>query len=1014
MDGLTRRWRASFARSLLHFIESLYEINTSLEAAADYLRGKIRHLQEWARVFVSADPPIAQHVIDKNDAKAGMTVNKLLELEERVWSPMYGLKGNIDATVQVMLQSKDDVATSTLTIPLEFKTGRSDGVANHRAQTQLYTLLLSDRYDVEVTCGVLYYLETSKNYRIAGVRQEIRQMIIQRNELACYVKDKLQLPPMIKNERMCKSCYARTTCFTYHRLSEGGNAESSGAKEAFNNEVSHLTSKHEVFFKKWDELLTKEERDAMKFKRELWTMLSTEREGVGRCFGNVIIEPGSAKENLDGPKINRFQYSFIRSQGDTGLSFTESQLTIGEPIVISDEKGHFALAIGYITQVRPTRVTVIVDRKLQNVRKKCIDFHPKTNQSFNGIMEVTHDGTPAPTDPANPTLYRIDKDEFSNGMATARNNIIRIMEKDLFRARELRELIVEGHKPRFHAATSRPSLSGKVAHQQLNVDQHRAINKVKAAQDYALILGMPGTGKTTTIAYIINELVARGKSVLLTSYTHTAVDNILLKLKDDNIPILRLGPVSKVHSEVQQFAELAAVPKTSMAELEKSYSESMVVATTCLGINHAIFSARAFDYCIVDEASQITLPVCLGPIRMAHRFILVGDHFQLPPLVQNKEAQEGGLDISLFKLLSEAHPEAVTDLEHQYRMAADIMHLANTLIYNGRLKCGTPQIAEQMLGTPAFESGLAAHHQPFRGSMPSSNGAQCSRGTVPSCWIASALSPQHRALFLNTDRMGDASVEKTSGQRITNPFESILIAQMITVLIRSGISPRSIGVVAIYRSQRALLRRDVKALAGTNAAAEVEIDTADKLQGRDKEVVIISCVRSNNDKMVGDLLRDWRRVNVAITRARSKLLIVGSRSTLAASNVPVLENLIDCMAAKHWIYELPISAADNHLFDTGRTQTQTQTQAKIRPSAAPSRDNVASAPRSHSGRHALSSSSGNTNQALAMSAQKGGVNRTASLPPFRQPARVVRGAGTMDMQKLLDRNPILRDVVNEV
>jgi DNA replication ATP-dependent helicase Dna2 len=220
---------------------------------------------------------------------------------------------------------------------------------------------------------------------------------------------------------------------------------------------------------------------------------------------------------------------------------------------------------------------------------------------------------------------------------------------------------------------------------------------------------MPGTGKTTTIAHIIRTLVARGKSVLLTSYTHTAVDNILLKIRNDNIGVLRIGATAKIHPDVREFATLAAETKDSLEGLEKSWMEPPVVATTCLSINHPLFNRRIFDYCIVDEASQITLPVCLGPIRMSQKFVLVGDHYQLPPLVQNKQASEGGLDVSLFKMLCEAHPEAVVSLEHQYRMCADIMLLSNTFIYFGRLKCGTPSVASRKIAFPN-PTGLSAHH----------------------------------------------------------------------------------------------------------------------------------------------------------------------------------------------------------------------------------------------------------------------------------------------------------------
>ncbi|KAI9877760.1 MAG: Tripartite DNA replication factor, partial [Watsoniomyces obsoletus] len=180
----------------------------------------------------------------------------------------------------------------------------------------------------------------------------------------------------------------------------------------------------------------------MKFRRELWTMLSAERQAVGRCFANVMIEPGSAQENKESTKINRFTYTFVKHRAEPGFSFTDSQITVGEPIVVSDEKGHFNLASGYVINVRPTRVVVGVDRRLQNARRKHAAFDPQTNQVFTGLMESHPDGTYSSSDPNQiPGLYRIDKDEFANGMATARNNLIRIMEKDLFKARELRQLI---------------------------------------------------------------------------------------------------------------------------------------------------------------------------------------------------------------------------------------------------------------------------------------------------------------------------------------------------------------------------------------------------------------------------------------------------------------------------------------------------------------------------------------------------------------------------------------------
>ena len=869
-------------------------------------------------------------VKDRNGARAIMSVNKLLDVEEHVWSPAYGLKGNIDATVQVIMQ--DGAEERTLTVPFEVKTGRNTSNAAHKAQTALYTLLLSDRYgkywnsckpyrlgakailDVDIAYGILYYMETSEVSRIPAIRHEMRHMIMQRNELACYVRHRLELPRMLKSPHLCGKCYAKTPCFVYHKLVDDGDGETSGLKEKFEEVVRHLKPIHQSFFRKWDDLLTKEESDVLKFRRELWTMLSSEREKVGRCFGEVVIEPGSASELTDAPKINRFRYSLVKHKPLPAFSFAESQITVGEPIVISDEQGHFALANGYVTHIRKNRITVAVDRRLHNARTRTKDFDAERNQSFAGMMEIDGDSarksSVSSKAPEEQVLYRLDKDEFSNGMATVRNNLIRIMEKDLFGAKALRKLVVEGMPPAFGPSATISILPPSASQANLNVDQRNAIDKVMSAKDYALVLGMPGTGKTTTIAHIIRALTAQGKSVLLTSYTHTAVDNILLKIRNDGIGIFRLGAVAKVHAEVQEFADLAGLPKTTVEELERSYSRQ-VVATTCLGINHPIFNQRIFDYCIVDEASQITLPVCIGPVRMARTFILVGDHYQLPPLVQNKDAQEGGLDISLFKLLSEQHPSSVVNLEHQYRMCEDIMALSNTLIYNGRLKCGTSAVATRSISIPNMSGLKTVHHT--LSTLSASQRSVCLGPSSSTCWIRSLLDPAVKVSFVNTDPLLPASREIAHGSRITNPIEAALATQLVESLITVGIKPADIGVITLYRSQLALLKQNLRHRSNDVGGA-VEMHTADKFQGRDKEVVILSLVRSNDANNVGDLLKDWRRVNVALTRARTKLLILGSRETLRKGN-ELLARLLNLIEKRGWRFDFPVKGLEDHVFE---------------------------------------------------------------------------------------------------
>ena len=785
---------------------------------------------------------------------------------------------------------------------------------------------------------------------------------------------------MLKKPYNCGKCYAQTSCFIYHKLVDNGDGETSGMAENFDDLVKHLKIEHQQFFSKWDDLLTKEERDIVKFRRELWTMQSAEREKVGRCFGDLVIRPGSSYEDEEGPKINRFHYTFVKHLPKAGHSFRESQIVVGEPIVISDEKGHFALANGYIYSVRKHEVEVAVDRRLHNARTKKKDFDAETNQVFSGIMEVIDAGgsnsTLTPHVPEEPVIYRLDKDEFSNGMAMVRNNLIRLMEKDVFGVQALRKLIVEGVAPTFSPITSQHTLGDTASQASLNVDQRAAIKKVMSAKDYALVLGMPGTGKTTTIAHIIRALVAQGKSVLLTSYTHTAVDNILLKLRNDRIGIFRLGAVVKVHPEVQTFADLAGNPLKTVEEIKQCYTRK-VVATTCLGINHPIFNQRVFDYCIVDEASQITLPVCLGPIRMARTFILVGDHHQLPPLVQNKEALEGGLDISLFKMLSDKHSSSVVNLEHQYRMCEDIMTLSNTLIYDGRLKCGTQSVANRSMIVPDM-TALKHHHHNTQSILMTDSKKIClspSRGT---CWIRDLLDPTTKVCFVNTDTLLSRSREVLeSGSRITNPCEVTLTTQLVESLLTVGIAPSEIGVITLYRSQLALLKQALR------HRSNIEMHTADKFQGRDKEVVILSLVRSNEQQIVGDLLKDKRRVNVALTRARTKLIILGSKSTLVGNEL--LKDLVQLMENKRWWYDLPKDACESHVFEETETQWSGRggSEGKVEAGKLPIK----------------------IDESILGILGKGKENRGFKKMPAKQ--------GKLDMNTLIGRRPVLRDIVNE-
>ncbi|KAJ8097793.1 DNA replication factor Dna2-domain-containing protein [Lipomyces tetrasporus] len=861
-------------------IEKLFFLDEPLPAAREHVREKFDIIQRWAANFVSLRPQANGILEDARNpgCKTTMAVVEILDTEEHIWSPMYGLKGSIDMTVTV-----DITGQGKVTVPFEIKTGRNSKTIIHRAQTVLYTLILADRYDAEVLNGILYYLDLSQTLNVTAMRNEIRGLIMGRNEIARSINNPEVVLPMSKNAGMCKSCFSRKGCFVYHKAVENGDGSTSGLGSLFDEATDHINEDDKTFFKHWDRLITMEENSIAKFRQEIWLMTGLERESYGRCFASLRVD-AMRRSNIN-EKINKYEYTFSRvelSSFPDHPSFLASQISIGDPVIVSDNFGHIALGAGFLKEVTQDTIVVSLDREFDSNQHAV-----KSTQSQR-------------------VLFRVDKDEFSSGMALIRNNLVQLIEKDGDKKR--RKLIVGKEKPKFQPTIQPHYPPGSEG--LLNSDQLMAIDKVMTACDYALIMGMPGTGKTTTVSHIIETLLVQNKTILLTSYTHTAVDNILLKVREHCTNILRLGPQSKIHPEVKKFAHLQSELPDNFDDLRRFYYGSQIVATTCLGINNLIFQKRRFDYCIVDEASQITLPICIGPLRFADKFVLVGDHYQLSPLVRNKEAKAEGLDISLFKLLSEAHPSAVATLEHQYRMCEEVMTLSNVLIYNGRLKCGTPEVAVRKLPVPRLQQGLDEIH--------SGGGGNCKSER---CWIADLLNEQTKVVFVDTDRVPAKETKK--GDRIQNDIEAGLVTQFTESLVMCGVPQDSIGIISVYRAQLKLLANRLQKY------PNLEMQTVDKFQGRDKECVIISLVRANDELMVGDLLTDWRRLNVTFTRARSKLVIFGSKKTLMA--VDMLAKFFELVESKGWVYSVP---PDAHLLHGPRSRDGTARPAGGKPHRA--------------------------------------------------------------------------------
>ncbi|KAI0946663.1 hypothetical protein AcW1_010068 [Taiwanofungus camphoratus] len=832
----------------------LMRVNMGVEQAKKEVRARAKGVKRFAEKYIAQEPK-PDALMTNTRAAQGQTsllaISRLHDIEEDIWSPTYGLKGKLDASVQVVVSDIDHSsspfakaaprkATQNLTMPLEIKTGRAVAGMEHRAQTMLYTLLMAERYSVEVPSGLLYYTQSDEVVRVPAAKNEVRALLVARNEMAGYMMRRMRvpgavahshirkegnagldderegdsfLPPTIDDAWQCGKCYALDTCMLYRKAVENIVDTTSPIADIYSLKTSHLSPTQTAFFKNWEALISLEEQDLIRFQKELWTMGAKEREDHGRCFSNMILDvsyraPASTPKptlHKEG-KIHRFTYRFVKSSL-VHTSLLNGHMSSGDAITVSVEPGLLALARGFIVNLTPQEVVVGVDHELN--------------------LEAIGRRLKSPwSEHAKQPIFRIDKDELFGGMGRMRDNLAQLFYVDGDNRRL--ELVVDLKAPRFEPDNNVTATNANLptaAH--LNEDQRAAVKKVMSAQDYALILGMPGTGKTTVIAALIKELASKGKTVLLASYTHSAVDTILLKLQDvADFGILRLGNLDKIHPDVQKFTLSAQRRATTIEQLEHQVMTPPVVATTCLSIDHPLFSLRKFDYCIVDEASQITLPTCLGPLRFADKFVLVGDHFQLPPLVRNRAARKGGLDISLFRRLSDAHPISVVDLTQQYRMNADIMLLSNKLIYNDRLRCGSEAVAKRSLQLPD-PSQLHKLH--------SSAGSPCRRDA---CWLAKLMDESCKAVFVDTDAV--PAYDSRIGDLVENQVEARLVQQVAECLLRSGVRPNQIGVLSLYRQQIKLLSYLLQDREG------IEVLTADRSQGRDKDCIIISMVRSND------------------------------------------------------------------------------------------------------------------------------------------------------------------------
>ena len=462
----------------------------------------------------------------------------------------------------------------------------------------------------------------------------------------------------------------------------------------------------------------------------------------------------------------------------------------------------------------------------------------------------------------------------------------------------------------------------------LNPTQERAVNEVLWAKDVAIVHGPPGTGKTTTLVEAINETLMRESQVLVCAQSNMAVDWISEKLVDRGINVLRIGNPTRVNDKMLGFTyerrfeshpdypQLWAIRK-AIRELRKNrkkgsenyhqkmerlksraaeieirinselFGEARVIACTLVGSAHRLLEGMKFGTLFIDEAAQALEAACWIPMRRASRVILAGDHCQLPPTVKSIAALRAGLGKTLMERIAENKPEVVTLLKIQYRMNDEIMRFSSDWFYGGKVE-SAPQIKYRSVldydhpitwidtsneeNQITIEGGDAPEDSASAASSESASSSESTSSSVSAANQNSDLNFKEQFVGESFGRINKAEAELTL----------LTLAEYFTKIGKQRVLSESIdvGIISPYRAQVQYLKKLIKKYEFFKPYRRlISVNTVDGFQGQERDVILISLVRSNDEGQIG-FLKDLRRMNVAMTRARMKLIILGNKDTM--------------------------------------------------------------------------------------------------------------------------------------
>ena len=599
-----------------------------------------------------------------------------------------------------------------------------------------------------------------------------------------------------------------------------------------------------------------------------------EAEAAGHSLIHLVIREEDA--GLGG----RILLTLEKRNHDLALPWT--RLGVGTPVLLSEEGAHAA-------------------------GNSALSWRGVVSRLQKHSIQVALAEWPEPE--ADRPTFRLDRSTDEISRQRQRRALEKALAASDSRLAELRDVLLGKRPPVFQAEGDTQPLN-----KNLNGTQQAAVRFALAAEDLAIIHGPPGTGKTTAVVELIRQIVRRDQTVLACAPSNLAVDNLLERLVAAGENAIRLGHPARVlpelrehtldflvenHPEMRQVnkltreaytlqrqasrytrarpepgarqamrqearAMLAEARRTEQQIVGRLLDAAPILCATTTGVDENLLGRRVFDWCVMDEASQGTEPGAWVPLQFAQRLALAGDPCQLPPTVISPQAAAEGFSVSLMERLMALRGTAIARrLGIQYRMNQAIMAFSSQEFYGGSLEAA-PAVRHHLL-----------HDLPD---------------------VQSNELTETPVQFVDTAGASyDESVERDGESRL-NVLEAEVVCRKVQALLAAGVAPGAIAVITPYAAQARWLRERLK-------MPEVEVDTVDGFQGREKEAVVVSLVRSNREGEIG-FLGDVRRMNVALTRARRKLFVVGDSATITAHPVyQRLVNYFEAIDAYHSVWE---------------------------------------------------------------------------------------------------------------